>query len=192
MKRVFIIHGWGGGPQKDWLPWLKTELEKSDYEVFVPDMPDTETPVIDKWVSHLARIVKKQDSQTYFVGHSIGCQTILRYLEASDAAVGDAIFVAGWFNLKNLEDGEVEEIARPWLTTPIDFEKVKKVLNKSILVISDNDPFGAFEENKKKFSEIGSEIVTLHNAGHITGEDGFTEIPVIVEQLQKVTSDPQA
>jgi len=27
MKRVFIIHGWGGNPEEGWLPWLKKELE---------------------------------------------------------------------------------------------------------------------------------------------------------------------
>jgi len=188
MKRVFIIHGWGGSSQRDWLPWLKLELKKLSYEVTVLDMPDTEVPIIEKWVNYLAQIVGKPNDQTYFIGHSIGCQTILRYLETIDTPIGGAIFVAGWFNLENLEDRETEEIARPWLVTPIDIEKVKRVLNKSVLAISDNDPFGAFEENKQRFRELGSEIVILHGAGHITGEDDFTEIPVVLEQFQKISS----
>ena len=36
MKRVFIIHGWGGYPEEGWLPWLKKELEKNGFKVFVP------------------------------------------------------------------------------------------------------------------------------------------------------------
>ena len=27
MRRVFIIHGWGGYPEEGWFPWLKKELK---------------------------------------------------------------------------------------------------------------------------------------------------------------------
>lgn len=188
MKRVFIVHRWSGGPNDDWRPWLRKELEKLDYQVFVPDMPDTEIPVIEKWVSHLAEVVGKSDPDTYFIGHSIGCQTILRYLETINNPVGGAVFVAGWFDLENLEDGEVKEIAKPWIETPNNIEKVKMVLPKSTLIISDNDPYGAFETNKQKFAELGTNIVVLHNAGHITGDDGFAEAPVLLDEFRKLDS----
>ncbi len=198
MKRVFIIHRWDGGPDDDWRPWLKKELQKLGYEVFVPAMPDTDVPVIGKWVSYLTEIVGKPDSDTYFIGHSIGCQTILRYLEtvsesvgppparAGGAQAGGAIFIAGWFNMKNLEDEEVKEIAQPWIERPIDLKKVKKVLPKSTLIISDNDPYDAFEENKNKFTELGSKIVVVHNAGHFTESDGYTELPEILKEFKKL------
>lgn len=184
MKRGILVHRWAGGPEDDWRPWLKRELEKRGYEVLVPEMPDTETPVIEKWVSHLTSVVGTPDAETYFIGHSIGCQAILRYLETINTEVGGAIFVAGWFNLENLEDDETRAIARPWIETPIDSQKIKQVLPKSALLISDNDPYGAFEENKEKFTQLGCEVAVLHNAGHITSEDGFTEIPEIFKNFE--------
>ncbi|MDO8572766.1 MAG: alpha/beta fold hydrolase [bacterium] len=186
MKRIFIIHGWAGNSKSDWLPWLKSELEKLGYKVFVPDMPDTENPVIGKWVNHLRDLVETPDKDTYFVGHSIGCQTILRYLETVSTPVGKAVFIAGWFDLKNLEDDEAEKIAEPWITTPIDIAKVRKVLPSSTVIISDNDPFGTFEENKKKFVELGSKIIILHNAGHIDKESSYTKLPEALEEFKKL------
>lgn len=183
MKRVFIVHRWAGGPADDWRPWLKSELEKDGYQVFVPEMPDTEAPVIEKWVNHLAQVVGVADSETFFVGHSIGCQTILRYLETVDTPVGGAVFVAGWFRLENLEDEETKAIALPWMETPIDAEKIKQVLSKSTLIISDNDPYGAFEENIQKFKELNTQIVVLPGAGHLTSHDGFLEAPIIRDQF---------
>lgn len=150
-------------------------------------MPDTDVPVIEKWVGHLRSVIGIPDEETYLIGHSIGCQTILRYLQTIDTPTGGAVFVAGWFSLENLEDEEVKEVARPWIETPIDLEKVKKVLPKSALFISDNDPYGAFEENKEQFSQLGTEIVVLRGAGHVTAEDGFTELPQIVEALDNFT-----
>lgn len=146
-------------------------------------MPDTDAPVIEKWVNYLLKIVGTPNKETYFVGHSIGCQAILRYLEKINSPVGGAVFVSGWFNLKNMEDDEVKEIAEPWITTPINLNKVKQVLPKSALIISDNDPYNCYEENVKKFKQLGSEIITLHKAGHITENDGFKELPEIVEKL---------
>jgi len=184
MKRVFIVHRWSGGSHDDWRPWLKAELEKRGWQVTVPDMPDTDAPVIEKWVAHLAEVVGTPDAETYFVGHSIGNQAILRYLEAVTQPVGGAVFVAGWFSLENLEDEETAAIAKPWIETPIDLGKVRGVLPKSTVIISDNDPYGMFEENKRKFAELGSKIVVLPNAGHFTAEDGFTELPVALSELE--------
>jgi len=184
MKRIIIVHQWMSGSQGDWRPWMKVELEKLGYEVLMPEMPNIDTPIIEEWVGYLSKIVNKPDSNTYFIGHSIGCQAILRYLETIKVSVGGALFVAGWFNLENLEDKETEELAKPWIETLIDFDRIKKDLTKSTLVISDNDPFGAFEENKQKFMQLGSKIVVLHNAGHITKEDGFSEAPVLLEEFK--------
>lgn len=166
-KRVIIVHGWEGDPNKNWIPWLKLELEKAGYEVIAPAMPNTDAPEIGAWVEHLSKTVGAPDKNTYFVGHSVGCQTILRYLETVEQPVGGAVFVAGWFNLENLEDEESEKIIEPWIKTPIRISKVIKALPKSALLISDNDPFGAFEENTRKFKEIESRIVVLPRAGHI-------------------------
>lgn len=183
MKKVYIIHRWSGGPNDDWRPWLKQELEKRGYQVFSLAMPDPYTPVIKKWVDKIAEEVGTLDEETFFVGHSIGCQAILRYLETVDTQVGGAFFVAGWFDLHNLEDEEVKEIAKPWIETKIDLEKVENNLQKSCLFISDNDPYGCFDLNKEKFNELGSEIIVLPNAGHITEDDGFKELPVLLENF---------
>lgn len=184
MKRIIIVHQWMVGAEGDWRPWLRTELQKLGYKVLVPEMPDIDTPVIGKWVAKLAEVVGKPDADTYFVGHSIGCQAIMRYLETIDTPVGGAVFVAGWFNLENLEDNETEEIARPWIETPIDLEKVKSVLPRATLIISENDPFGCLEQNKAKFAQVMTKGIVMPNAGHLSAEDGFTELPVVLDELK--------
>src|SRR3972149_7057895 len=95
MKRVFIVHRWGGSPTADWYPWLKKELEKKGFVVFVPEMPTPDAPKIKSWVETLRKAVGSPDKDTYLVGHSIGCQTILRYLETLrlNERVGGVVFV---------------------------------------------------------------------------------------------------
>jgi len=126
MQRVFIIHGWDGSPEEPMHKWLRKELEEKRFKVIVPEMPNSEEPEIKTWTDKLKEIVINPDKNTYFIGHSIGCQAILRYLENLDAKIkiGGAIFIAPWISLNTKiieeEDGkESVEIAKPWLETPI-------------------------------------------------------------------------
>ena len=79
--RVFIVHGWGDKPGDHWMPWLKEQLELKGFTVAAPAMPRTEAPAIGAWISHLRREVGETGEAAYYVGHSIGCQTIMRHLE---------------------------------------------------------------------------------------------------------------
>lgn len=191
MKKIILVHGWGATSKSDFFPWLKAQLKENGCEVIAPDMPDTESPDITKWVSKLTEVTGIPDTNTYFIGHSIGCQTILRYLERVDAQVGGAIFVAGWFNLDNLEDEEAVEIAKPWVETPIDTLKLKNVLPNSTLIISDNDPYGCFDENRERFSQFVTREVVVPNAGHFNPEDGYAEIPLVIEELERLVASPK-
>ncbi|MBI5357009.1 hypothetical protein HZB78_05395 [Candidatus Collierbacteria bacterium] len=49
-RRVFIIHGWGGNPENDWIPWVKSQISNKGFEVIVPKMPDTNNPRIEPWI----------------------------------------------------------------------------------------------------------------------------------------------
>ncbi|MBI1833416.1 MAG: serine hydrolase family protein [Candidatus Andersenbacteria bacterium] len=184
-NRVFIVHGWSGRPDEHWLPWLKQQLEQRGFEVNVPLMSRDDEPVIEKWVDRLEAVVGNLDEHTYFVGHSIGCQTIMRYLEKhSDKKVGGCVFVAGWFILENLEDEETELVAEPWMKTPIDFSKILKTTQKFSVFISDNDDFGAVEENKQMFEQkLNAKVIVMHNMGHFTEGDGVTELPQVLDEL---------
>ncbi|MEK7575831.1 MAG: alpha/beta fold hydrolase [Patescibacteria group bacterium] len=185
-KRVFIIHGWGANPKEDWFPWLKKELEQKGFEVFVPAMPNTDEPKIAEWVPFLENLVGEPNENTYFVGHSIGCQAIMRYLEKLDnIKVGSVVFVAGWFNLINLETKEEEEIARPWTKTPMNLKKVKNNSKKIIAIFSDNDPVVPLSDNEIFKKELDAEIIIEHDRGHFNASNGVIKLPVILDYILK-------
>ncbi len=187
MKRIFIVHRWDGTPESDWYHWLKKELEKKGFEVLIPEMPDTSKPKIDVWVSHLKKLVGKLDKDTYFVGHSIGCQTIMRFLEKENynSKVGKVVFVASWFKLDNLEDEEVKAIAKPWIDTSIEFNKVKQKISKLVVFLSNNEPYGFVEYNSEIFKdELGAKVVIEKEKGHFTEEDGITKLNEVLNEFE--------
>ncbi|HLC49004.1 MAG TPA: alpha/beta fold hydrolase [Candidatus Andersenbacteria bacterium] len=185
-KRVFIVHGWGGNPNEHWLPWLKGELEQKGFEVHMPSMPNTDEPIITDWVGHLSKIVGELDSQTYFVGHSVGCQTIMRYLETqAGKKAGGCVLVAAWFILQGLENDEEERIAKPWMQNDVDYEKIRSVTSNISVLNSSNDDYGAVEVNKRLFKErLHADVKVLENRGHFTTGDGITQLPEALEAIE--------
>lgn len=186
MKKVYIVHGWGGSPEEGWFPWLKKELEKRGFKVFIPAMPNPAEPKIETWVPFLSQLVDTPDVNTFFVGHSIGCQTIIRYLETlpEDVKIGGAVFVAGFYNLRGLETEEEKRIAGPWVNTPLNDDKIRKTVNKAVAIFSDNDPF-VLPENQVSWKErVGAKIIVEHNKGHFNEEDpAVWELPSALEAI---------
>jgi uncharacterized protein len=187
MKRIYLIHRWDANPASDWYTWLKKQLEEKGFEIIIPKMPNTAEPKINAWISAIEKIIKNQDNDIYFIGHSIGCQAIMRYLEKTNINIAGTIFVAGWFKLDNLENSEVKSIAKPWMETPINFNKIKKQIKELIVILSDNEPYNFVEENSKKFKqELNAKIIIEKGNGHFTEDDGITELPIVLEKILEV------
>lgn len=187
-KRVFIIHGWDGYPEEGWFPWLKKELELRGFEVQVPAMPNAAEPRIDAWISHLAAVVGEPNENTFLVGHSIGCQAVLRYLSSIDKKIGGAVFIAGWFVLSDLETEEEKIIGKPWLETLINFEKIKENSPNFVVIFSKDDDVVPFEENKARFErDLSAKIIVEYGKGHFSGGDGVTELPSALESVLEMS-----
>jgi predicted alpha/beta hydrolase family esterase len=191
MNKAVLVHGWDGTPDSGWFPWLSQELKAKGFEVIVPQLPETEAPRINNWVPALAQAIGAVDEHTYFVGHSMGCQVIVRYLETlpEGVTVGGAIFVAGFFRpLTNLETDEEKEIGREWTETPINFAKVSSHLGRSVALFSDNDPWVPVENAEDYKNKLGSETIVLPNQSHFNGDAGFKELPIVLEKLLQLAA----
>jgi len=186
-KEVFIIHGWGGSPKEPMHKWIKKELENKGFKVVAPIMPNPDKPVISAWVNKIKDLVKTPDEDTYLIGHSIGCQAVLRYLEKLDSKikVGKVILIAPWMYLdeKTIEEEGEESvrIAKPWVETPIDWSKIKKHTKDFNCIFSDNDPFVPVSNKKLFDKKLGAKIIVEHNKGHFDPDSGIKDLEVILK-----------
>lgn len=189
-KRAFIIYGWDGYPEEGWFPWLKKELESKGFNVGVPLMPKPEAPEIDSWVTTLKDTAGEVDENTYFVGHSIGCQTIIRFLEGLSESIhiGGVVFVAGWTHLtpEATPDDESKATAKPWIENPINWKKVKGHSNNFVAIFSEDDPMVPPSEKDVFEEKLGAKIIVVPNKGHFSGDDGVNELPVVLEELNRI------
>lgn len=100
MNKIYMVHCWDGTKDDGWYPWLDEKISTENNKVIRFDMPNTESPKIEEWVFELDKQVDVLDENTYFIGHSIGCQTILRYLANKNVKkIGGILNVTPWLDL---------------------------------------------------------------------------------------------
>lgn len=189
MNKIYIVHCWDGTKNDGWYPWLDKRISNTNNEVIRFNMPDTANPKIEEWVSELNNQVSSLDEHTYFVGHSIGCQTIMRYLEKQNVRkIGGILFVAPWLDLlpEAVSDEESYNIAQPWLNTPIDFEKIKNFTDSITCIFSDNDYFVSLEQEKKFKELLNAKTLIVKDKGHISADDGIEDLNEIYTELLQI------
>lgn len=179
MKRVFIIHGYTDRPGKNWFPWLQRELEQLGAEVTVPAMPNTLAPWYHKWLNHLQQVVGEVDEDTYFVGHSLGCPTILRFLEnlPEGKKAGGAVLVAGFAESIHLTQ------LNSFTSDQWNDDKIKRSVGEIVLINSDNDQHVPLAIGERMRDRFDAKLVVLHDAGHINEKAGYSEVPLVRDKL---------
>lgn len=184
MKRVIIIHCWGGTPEYCWYPWVKDKLEARGLEVAVPALPNTHTPHLSSWLPAVTKAMGVPDSDLYIITHSLGTITALNYLIRLPAniKIGGMVIVAG-----NHTDCGFSEISNFFETMP-NFETAASHLSKPAeLFYSADDPVVPPSEGRFLEQALGGHLTLLQNRGHFSGEIGneqsCTELPEVVEAI---------
>lgn len=163
MERVFIVHGWDGSPNEKMHAHLTEELTERGFEVHALKMPNSAKPEIKAWVNYLSKSVGEVSKNDYFIGHSIGCQAVLRYLAIlnPEDEVGGVLLIAPYMRFDKTtleEEGSASyKIAAPWMSTPINWERIKEVCSLFTCIYSDDDPYVSLADkkySKKTFKHV--------------------------------------
>ena len=155
------------------------ELRANGFEVNVPQMPNSGNPRVLEWLEFLKDYVGKLDADTYFVGHSLGCIAIARYLAELPPKVqaGGCVFVAGFSGRIN-----VPEIAE-FYTLPFDVEAAKKHCDKFVMIFSDNDTYVPIKKSLEFAQQLGAKTILERGRGHFSAGDGVTSLPSALSAL---------
>lgn len=186
MNKIYLIHCWDGTKDDGWYPWLAKKINNTNDELIRFNMPNTMNPKIEEWVPELDKQVDELNEHTFFVGHSIGCQAIMRYLEKCDVRkIGGLLFVAPWLDLLPEAIGDKDSLstAKPWLETPIDFDKIKQFTNNITCIFSNNDYFVSLDQEQKFKELLSAKTIVVENKGHISADDGVNESEEIYNAL---------
>jgi len=188
---LICAHGRDGNPQRNWWPWLKKQAESLGLRVDIPQLPGGENPQLPQWVKIIDELVGNETENTILVGHSLGCDAILRYVERilsinSDNSKNNAPTIAGMILVAPYFDETDINDLKDFGGKPIDVQKVKQIVEHKVAIFSDNDPHVPLQEGVAYQQRVGSKIIILKNRGHFTQEDGCTQLPQVLNAIKDI------
>lgn len=177
MKNAIILQGSGETQESFWLPYVKKELEKRGYNVWLPQLPNDHNPDITET---LPFVLKRGtfNRETVLIGHSSGCPLILSILENIEKKIEKALLVAGFCEPL---PGDEEHLC---LQQSYNWKKIKNNCKDFVFINSTNDPWGCDDkQGRKMFDKLGG-LLIINNEGHM-GSDSFRqpykEFPLLVK-----------
>ncbi|QFR50324.1 serine hydrolase family protein [Sulfurimonas lithotrophica] len=164
MKKVLIVHGWGGSDYPHWQSWLAGEIAKDYGCVYFLKFSDVDNPTKATWSKELLNAMDD------FNPDIVICHSVANTL---------------WFHLAN--EQKLKKVQKLFLVAPPSMDTHIKELNEffpcksptelyaqdAILVGSSNDPYMDESELLRLQAELGIEMKLLQNAGHINADSNF-------------------
>ncbi|OWY37332.1 hypothetical protein CEK28_17515 [Xenophilus sp. AP218F] len=179
--QVYIVHGYTASPQDHWFPWLKAKMEAEGVAVSVLAMPDSAAPRFDAWQAHLDKHIDRHDPHCFYIGHSLGCISLLQHLQRQDDAcrVGGLILVAGF-------DEPVAdlEMLNAFLAPAYSPDKIKRIAPQRASIASRDDGIVPHAFSERLARKLDTTLDSIDRGGHFLGREGFTELPPLYDRLK--------
>lgn len=185
MKNALILHGTLGSPEVNWFLWLKEELEKKNYKVWLPKLPGSDVPNLNKYNEF---IFSNKDwdfnSESIIVGHSSGAVAILALLdELSEDVIVDKCILVSYVEKDSI--GGNWEPNKELFDYDFDFDKIKTKSKEFVVIHSDNDPYSPDSGAKNLADKLGGKLIIKEGQGHFNLEVGqqYKEFPLLLDFL---------
>lgn len=184
-SEVFIFHGTEGYPEENWFPWLKQELEKKGYNVFVPQFPTP--PVvpakINEWFDVLKDYQDHINEDTILIGHSLGGIFTLRVLEQLKYPIRAAFLVGTPIGVRPILNYDRDNSFSGF---SFDWEDIKSKAKHFVVFQSDTDPYVGLANGEKLAEHLGVELNFVPNAGHFNAKAGYLKFEKLLEEVNKI------
>lgn len=190
---ALILHGFGGKWGDHWGAWLSWELGKIGYEVYMPTIP-FDSGNIDTCLQSLQELRGKLDENSMIIWHSMGSHLAIKLIESLDFPISTFVSVAGAFEWMSHKKAfaNSDRLKALWdihgslVHTQTDYQKVRKNIQKSILITSNNDPLIDQNEQKEYFSKnnLLDTYIVLNEKSHFSISRGnVTKIPELLTEV---------
>jgi uncharacterized protein len=181
MKNAILLHGTGDFPSSYWFPYVQKGLEDKGYDVWVPELPEADTPNIRVQLPFVLEH-GRFDRETVMVSHSAGGPLLLSVLENINEQIRQAILVAGYCApLEKVPNDQIRQATYDW-------GKIRQHVKDIFFINSDNDPWGCDDkQGRAMFDRLGGTQIIRQGEGHFgsgTFNQPYDEFPLLLKLIE--------
>ncbi len=181
MKRAVILHGTNASPGENWFPWIKEKLEKAGYKVWVPLLPNNNTP--NSKVYNDVLLGGEWDfADNLVIGHSSGGVSVLNLLaDPRCPRIKLGVVLGAWHEPKDPYI-PYEQFKDLFPKDGFDFDLIRSKADKLVFMHGKNDPYCPLEQAQWLAKQLISEIVVVPDGHHLGSK--FKELPALEQVLK--------
>jgi predicted alpha/beta hydrolase family esterase len=162
---VLIVPGWGDSGPQHWQS-LWQQANPAFRRVV---QRDWEYPIRAEWVETLTREIRAAERPPVIVAHSLGAIAVAHCAAAGAPPIQGALLVSP----PDVEDPDFPPVIEGFAPVPRG-----RLAFPSVVVVSRNDPFTAFDRAQALAGAWGSRFVDAGNSGHLNTDAGFGPWPL--------------
>ena len=173
-RSFLILHGVENRrPAEHWQYDLATQLRERGEQVFYPQLPDPDRPVLGAWIEAIEAELGMMRGERVVVCHSLACAAWFHLAARSGGAPADRVLLVSppgpamfsWDVIAGFDPAS------------LDLTALKLAAEAPRLACSDNDPY-CLEGAAEAFGRpLGSGVDLLPGAGHVAVADGYGPWP---------------
>ena len=178
MTEIVLAHCWTGAPDQAWYPALRNDMEAAGWTVRIPALPDSDAPSADAWRATFAQSVGTPHENLVLVGHSLGCMSVLRYLESLPVSqrIAGVVLVAAFS--RPLGIAAID----PFHSPNLDWAALKARPEPKAVILGADDPYlreRLAAETEHFTGQLGADVLILARGGHFSPASGCVALPQV-------------
>lgn len=175
-KKIIFIHGYMASPQINFYPAISKKLDELGVDYVIPTLPGHKHPKSKEWLEIIDREVKASKRPVILVGHCLSTRAILLYLNKYEQRVDTIILVAPFNNDFKTNANRNEGRYAGFFEEKLDIEKIKRLVNKFIVIHSLDDTTIPFAEGEKMALDLSASLVSLNGRNHFCNPEDADDI----------------
>jgi predicted alpha/beta hydrolase family esterase len=170
---IIIQPGWKNSSQAHWQSHWEKQLQAR--RVHFEDEDDWIYPKLESWLNALDKQVQACTRPIIVIAHSLGCATLLHYVQRHPNTIQAALLVA---------PADVERENAP--ADLLSFAPLPRTIDATTtrIIASTNDPYCHHKRAEQFAQWWQSSLVYLVGAGHINVDSGHSEWTVGFDELR--------
>jgi leucyl-tRNA synthetase len=181
-----LLHGYTARAEGGFRQWLSKELESRGHKVFVPNLPNTDNPLVKEQVDYVLKNYKF-DKNTVLLGHSLGSVVALKVVEKLKRPIKKLILASAFSNPKFKKQIGFEK-GFDW---KFNFKKVKANAKEIIILRDISDEGISDEQTGELLSELNCKIIKFKaEVPHIRGKQEPEVLNACLEKWPIFTTRP--
>lgn len=178
---IYVVHGYTANSQANWYPDLKNHLESENVAIHIFDMPNSHAPVEKEWLDFLEAKITNFDEKSIYIGHSLGCATILKFLEDKNTDNIESLFLVSGF----VENSPIPELSE-FVKEKINYAKFIKTISNRIVISAEDDDIIPYQYSEILAKKLNAQFNLLRTGKHFIDRDGFIKFLYLTNLIQEM------